>query len=151
MADWLRSLRNRDDDNIVVHPDLENEIELGEERQYVSPVIKEDLARITSIFLPALGTKFVLIAIGLFWPSWLTALINQVGLDSLIVFSCAVWIVASGRFLVGLGVIGIVVLSQLLIIGGLIERNMLGIGRAIAIDAISFSAGALLALFFRRW
>ena len=148
MADWLRMLRN--DDEIEIHPSIESELRQQESQPYLSSSFREDVARIASLFIIASLLKIFFLVVGVFKPSWLTALVEQVGFDSLIIVSCSFWIVAGGRFFSGIAITAVVVLLQLLLIGGLIDRNTLEIGRALALDAISLSLGALLGLFFRR-
>ena len=151
MLNLLRMMRNDGDEDVFAHPDIENDLVTDEQQRYVSPGLKEDLARISSLFLVLLLIKVLFFLIGLIRPGWLTDFVNQVGFDSLLVFCSSIWMVVSGRFLGGLAVIFSVLLSQLLAIGGLFERNTLSIGLAVASDSLYLSVGALLAMFFRRW
>jgi len=146
MADWQRFLR---DDDEIDPP--EEEILLGEEPPLVTPTLLEDLGRITSIFLVLFLIRILFFFVTLFRQSWLTDMVGYVNMDSIIIFSCSIWVAFSGRFTIGLAIIGVVAVLQILIIGGFLDRSMIDLSRTFATDAIAFSSGTLVALLFRRW
>ena len=139
MSDWLRGT------------DQNNDEPREEEPRFINPIFLEDLGRITSLFLVLLFIKLFFSITGLIYPSWLTDAIGYVNLDNLLVLSCASWIVVSGRLFIGMTIIKTVMIFQLLIIGGFLGQHILAVARALAVDAISFCSGIILALPFRRW
>jgi len=150
MADWERFLHDDEDDDIDAGENPEDDLIFIEDQQFVNPTVLEDLARIFSIFLILSVIKMFIFLFSLFRSSWFTGLIDYAGFESLLIGSCALWITLSNRFTVSLAIIGVVLVLQILFIGGLLDRSMINLGRAFATDAIAFSSGVLVALVFRR-
>jgi len=147
VADWQRHLDRGGDDAEATGG---VELQLEEEKRLLEPELMEDLAKVASLFLVLSGIKGFFYLFGIFRPSWLTSLVDRLGLDGLLIFSCALWMTIGCRLFVGLLIIGIVVAVQTLFIGGFVAPNMLRLGMTVAEDAVYLGAGILLGLIFRR-
>ena len=114
---------------------------------YVENDYLVDLAKIFSMTLILFVLWLIFSGIGLLKGSWFTNLVKEVRLTDIIMFSSAVRIVQSGRFITSIAIIIFVIAYQLIMTGGLsFELERLSIFLEVARLIIAFCSGILISL-----